>query len=69
MFIKLNNSYKKIGIVLIIKDILKITMEGKLLKLCYGQIVRIHGNFTDNKKGVLLAKGFTDNNTYYMTYE
>lgn len=44
-------------------------MEGKLLKLCYGQIVRIHGNFTDNKKGVLLAKGFTDNNTYYMTYE
>jgi hypothetical protein len=38
------------------------------LTLRYGQIVRIHGNFID-WKGLLLAKGFTDTNAYYMTYD
>lgn len=37
--------------------------------LRFGQIVRLHGNYTDEKKGLLLAKGFTDNNTYFMTYD
>jgi inositol 1,4,5-triphosphate receptor type 1/inositol 1,4,5-triphosphate receptor type 3 len=37
--------------------------------LRYGQIIRIHGNFPDWRKGLLLAKGFTDSNVYYETYQ
>ena len=38
------------------------------LSLRYGQIIRIHGN-SQEWKGLLMAKGYTDSNTYYMTYE
>lgn len=32
-------------------------------------MVRLHGKFDDEKKGLIMAKGFTDSNTYFMTYE
>lgn len=37
--------------------------------LRYGQIIRVHGNYQDSKKGLLTAKGFTDSNVYYLTYQ
>jgi len=37
--------------------------------LRYGQIIRIHGNETGEKRGLIAVKGFTDVDAMYIVFE